>query len=222
MSVNGSNGSQVGHQDDIENFNDVNDPDINDLIPLGNVGVIRLPPTEGTIVLHITSTVLQLLQLKCLFGGLAHEGLHEHIRNFVDVEKRRVLENRQFGKPKVQSTTHRRGRRSILGLLLDPPSLKWKAGPFGKPNFARLSYSATGSASFSEPEDDQLLQARRAEIHANARHDPSRIPEVTSQAAESVPAPAQTVVLVPPVQGPPPRLLNRLKDEELRTILEEK
>uniref|UniRef100_M1E075 Integrase core domain containing protein n=1 Tax=Solanum tuberosum TaxID=4113 RepID=M1E075_SOLTU len=71
--------------------------------------------------------------------------------------------------------------------------------------------SAHFQPSFSKPEDDQPLQARQAEIRARVRQDPSKILEATPPPGDTVLAPAQTVVPAPPVQGPSPWLLKRLK-----------
>uniref|UniRef100_M1D9U2 Integrase core domain containing protein n=1 Tax=Solanum tuberosum TaxID=4113 RepID=M1D9U2_SOLTU len=64
--------------------------------------------------------------------------------------------------------------------------------------------SFDSQASFSELDDDKLLQTRRTEIRAKARPNPSRIPESTPLATDSVPSPEHAVVPTPPVQGPPP------------------
>ncbi|WMV32588.1 hypothetical protein MTR67_025973 [Solanum verrucosum] len=66
MSVNGRNTSQLGNNDDIENLHDVNEDQ------LGGVGAIRLSLTVGNTMFYVTNTMLQLLSMKDLFGGLAH------------------------------------------------------------------------------------------------------------------------------------------------------
>ena len=70
MSVNGSNvwGEDLQRQNaqnnDVGNMNDV-DPD-----QIGSAGAIRLPPTVGNVVFHVTGIMLQLLQMKGLFEGM--------------------------------------------------------------------------------------------------------------------------------------------------------
>uniref|UniRef100_M1DY62 Uncharacterized protein n=1 Tax=Solanum tuberosum TaxID=4113 RepID=M1DY62_SOLTU len=73
----------------------------------------------------------------------------------------------------------------------------------------------------STTSDDDELMAQRAELRSKKLNDPSRIrkPPLTTPIP---PVLEQAIVLASPIQGPLPKLMDRLKMEGLRTILEEK
>lgn len=56
-----------------------------ELIGHGMAGSIHLPPTVGNMVFHITNTMLHLLKIKCLFGGLSKEDVNLYSQNFVEI-----------------------------------------------------------------------------------------------------------------------------------------
>lgn len=78
------NTCQLSQNDDVGNINNFNWCNVKDIL-LGYVGSIRWPPSVGNLVFHVSSTMLQLLQIKGLFDGLPYEYYHDHIRNFVDI-----------------------------------------------------------------------------------------------------------------------------------------
>uniref|UniRef100_M1DC90 Integrase core domain containing protein n=1 Tax=Solanum tuberosum TaxID=4113 RepID=M1DC90_SOLTU len=67
-----------------------------------------------------------------------------------------------------------------------------------------------------------MTESRQAEIRARSHPNSSRAPATSSPTSDTVLAPAPTKVRVPPAQIPPLWLLNILKADRLRTILEEK
>lgn len=60
MRINGTNSSQVGHQDDVGYINYINDTNNNEQVQMGGVGAMRLPPANGNIIFCTTSIMLQL------------------------------------------------------------------------------------------------------------------------------------------------------------------
>ena len=60
MSVNISNGSQVGHQDDFDNLNDVKERNVNDPLAYERYWSHKFIPVEGNAMFHKTSNMFQL------------------------------------------------------------------------------------------------------------------------------------------------------------------
>ena len=78
----------------------------------GATGAIILPPLAPGVKFNITSTMIQLLNLKGLFGGLPGDDPNLHLVNFISICK-------SFDNPGV--------RQNVIHLILFPLSLSGEA-----------------------------------------------------------------------------------------------
>lgn len=88
-------------------------------IHLGGKPSIRMPPVVRNEVFHVTSTMLKLLQMKGLFGGLVREDSHNHIRDFVDI----------FGLLSFKNTSQESVRIRLFPFSIVGEATKWLANP---------------------------------------------------------------------------------------------
>lgn len=49
------------------------------------MGAINIPKAEDDAMFEVASTILHLLQMQVLYGGLEHEDPYDHVRNFIEV-----------------------------------------------------------------------------------------------------------------------------------------
>uniref|UniRef100_M1DQQ3 Putative plant transposon protein domain-containing protein n=1 Tax=Solanum tuberosum TaxID=4113 RepID=M1DQQ3_SOLTU len=109
----------------------------------------------------------------------------------------------------------------------NPPKWKGEELPPGdkgkrKKHIPREGVAIETHVEFSKLEDEEPLTHRRSRHQARSQCSPTRVPTAaTLSEIDSVPAQIPPMIHVLPIV-PPPRLLNRLKGDGVRNILEEK
>uniref|UniRef100_M1DES1 Polyprotein protein n=1 Tax=Solanum tuberosum TaxID=4113 RepID=M1DES1_SOLTU len=135
----------------------------------------------------------------------------------------------RYGTYKSNHATSResKGHNHKWGGGSNPPKRKGEELPPGdkgkrKKHIAKKEVAIETHVEFSELEDEEPLTHRRSRHQARSQSSPTSVPAAaTLPKIDLVPAQAPPVASAPPII-PPPRLLNRLKGDWVRTILEEK